>query len=188
MVITYHGENCFKIQSGEKSVVVDPLSEKFKADVTIKTGFPLPVGKPEENLIIGPGEYEVKEIVIRGYAVPGEEGKDSLTTIYSVKMEDIELGFFGHIAKMPDAETIEKLGNAEILFLPVGGGKYLDAKSAAKIVKQLKPSVLIPTYYKNTKEFAEETGIKAELSDKFTTKKKEIVEMGESVKLIFLKA
>ena len=37
MVINYFGNGCFRLQSGETSVLVNPDNNRLKADVTLKT-------------------------------------------------------------------------------------------------------------------------------------------------------
>ncbi len=186
MVITYHDETCFRIQSGSLSLVVDPASEKFKADAVIKTSAEHPLKKTEKNVIAGAGEYEISGISIKGTQV-GFDKKNGIKTIFEVTMENIALGFLGKIDSLPDPELMEKIGNLEIVFLPVGKG-YLDEKSALKLLKQTKANIVIPYPQKNAKDFLDEMGGKAEVADKLTIKKKDILEMGEKTKAVCLKA
>lgn len=162
------------------------MSEKFKSDVTIKTNLALPYNKTEKDLIVGAGEYEINGISIRGTQASYDK-KAGIKTIFEVVMENIALGFFGKIDANPEPDLIEKLGNLEIIFLPVGKG-YLDEKSALKIVKQVKPNIVIPYPTKATKDFLEEMGGKSEISDKLTLKKKDILEMGEKMRAVCLKS
>ena len=186
MVITYHGAGSFKVQSGNTSIVVDPISERLKPDVFLKTATPFPADTTEANEVSGPGEYEIKEVSIKGIQLLEESTPKLIKTAYAVTVEHITLGFLGEIAKMPDAEFSEKLGNIDILILPVGK-PYLDAESAAKLVKQIDPRIVIPSFTKNPKDFFEELGQKAESSDKLTIKKKELMEMGNTIKAMWLK-
>jgi L-ascorbate metabolism protein UlaG (beta-lactamase superfamily) len=188
MVITYHGEGCFKIQSGTLSVVVDPTSERLKPDVLIKTAVAYPALEPEGNTVIGPGEYELSGVAIRGVGLLQESNATLIKTVYRVELEDIALGFLGEMFQMPTPELLESLGDIDILFLPVGGKPYLDAEEAAKVVKQIEPTIAIPAYYKSPKAFLEEMGQSATPQDKLTLKKKDIIEAGNTVKVVCLTA
>src|SRR3989344_1367970 len=120
MVITYQGGGSFRIQSGNLSIVVDPQNDRQKPDVLLKTAAPYPAENPGVGEIIGPGEYEIAGIGIRGIQVAAESKADLIKTIYRVALEDISLGFMGEIWNIPNAETIQALGNIDILVLPVG--------------------------------------------------------------------
>ena len=49
-------------------------------------------------------------------------------------------------APLSDAQ-IAAIGKVDILFLPIGGGFTLDPRGAAEVVRQLRPSVVIPMHY-----------------------------------------
>lgn len=187
MIITYHGEGCFKIQSGNLSVVVDPLNDRMKPDVVLKTAVPFPGETSEVKTIAGPGEYEIEGIEIRGVQLVSESSSKLIKTAYLVTFEEIKLGFLGETFKVPESEVLEALGDAEILFLPVGGKPYLEPEEAAKVVKQIEPAIVIPSFYKNPKDFCEEMGQKPGPQEKLVIKKKEVVELGEHTKIVVLK-
>lgn len=197
MIITYHGEGCFKIQSGNQSVVIDPLNDRMKPDVVLKTAVPFPNEIPDGKTITGPGEYEIDGIEIKGTQLVKESTSKLIKTAYLVTLEDIKLGFLGEAfsaksasasgGETLDAEVLSFLGETEILFLPTGGKPYLEPEEAAKIVKQIEPNIVIPSFYKSPKDFLEEMGQKAEPQEKFVVKKKDLIELGESTKVICLK-
>lgn len=187
MVITYQGEGCFKIQSGELSIVIDPTSDRLKPDILIKTSSAVPPEKPRLNEISGAGEYEIRGAAIRGFQAIKESTARLIKTIYSVSAEEITLGILGSISSAPDPELIEKLGDVDILFLPVGGKPYLDAAKAAKIVKQLEPAFVVPSFYKNPTDFFEEMGQKSAAQEKLVVKKKDILEAKRGAKVICLR-
>ncbi len=165
MVINYCGEKCFKIQSGQLSLVVDPLP-RFKGDVALITS-PWKAAAEEQwppvaGQIYGPGEYEVKEIEVNGWPIGGGN------TAYLAVIEEIRLCFLGDGGKDPKPEMLEKFGDIDILFAP--------AEITAKSVKQLNPKIVIPFYKKPDalKSFLKEMDQKTETQDKFVTKKKDL--------------
>lgn len=187
MVINYFGAGCFKIQSGNLSLAVDPVNDRLKPDILLRTVAPLPLKTPAQNEIAGPGEYETLGVIIRGYQLVKESSPKLIKTIYRVEMEDIALGFLGEAENIPDGETLEKLGRVDILFLPVEGKPYLEAEKAAKLVKQLRPAIAIPSFAKNPKDFFEEMGQEVIFEEKLSLKKKDVA-VADGAKIICLKA
>ncbi len=176
MVINYCGDNCFKIQSGKISIVTDPLP-RFKGDVVLFVRAPEESEKnqwpPEANQIFGPGEYEIQGVEVDGW--PAKNG----TTSYIAKMEEMRLGFLGETGDSLEPGVLEKIGNADILFV--------SAKTNAKIIKQIQPKIVIPSYKKpeQLKEFLKEIEQKPETQEKLVIKKKELT---PGTKVVVLKA
>lgn len=170
MIITFYGEGCFKIQSGDFVVSTDPFDDKtglaiprFKSDIVLKTLTPLPLSQeltslPNYQLIYGSGEYNIsaeggsasdgKDINITGFGVPKESSEKFLKTVYLIKMEGINLCFLGHISETPEPAILEHLEEVDILFIPAGGEPFITQKSAMKTIKQIEPKIVIPSFYK----------------------------------------
>ncbi len=183
MVINYFGNGCFRLQSGETSVLVNPDNNRLKADVTLKTLTATEVDEagnggaetPDEVVISFPGEYEEKEIEILGVPVVEESTEKFLKTAYAVSWEGMKFVFLGHLSKPMDATLMEEFSEPDVLFLPVGGGHFLEPEVAAKIAKQLEARIVIPSFYKDPAEFLKAFGKKAEDMDKFVFKQKDII-------------
>lgn len=188
MVINYFGNGSFKLQSGEMSLLLDPENNRFKADVVLRTLSPADAktdnSSPQKEISF-PGEYEIKEVEILGVPVAEESSEKFLKTIYFVKWEGIKIAFFGHISKMPAPHLIDRIDEPDIVFLPVGGGHFLEAEFAAKLVKTLEPSFAIPTFYKNPSDFLKAMGQKTEAEEKLVFKKKDL--LGGKTKVVVLK-
>ncbi|MBI2036922.1 MAG: MBL fold metallo-hydrolase [Candidatus Liptonbacteria bacterium] len=183
MVITYHGNGCFRIQSGPLSLLLDPQNARMKPDIFIKTLVPWPPEefaerKGEERGITGPGEYEQKGVRIWGFPVREESDKKFLKTMYVVEMEELRLAFLGHLSSTPNRDAFEEFDKIDILFIPAGGKPFLSPEAAAKLVKQLSPVIAIPSFAKSPKEFAKELGQSVEPSEKFVVKKKDLPPSG----------
>lgn len=136
MVITACGTGCFRIQIGGTTLLVEPftgeVSARFKPDIVLKTRFQPGDFNPEPEpfMVVGPGQYELREIEIVGSA-EGDTG--SSATNYLVSAEGLRLGFYATAAVTP----LEFLEDADVLFL-LGGG------AAAVVVKQLEPRLVVP--------------------------------------------
>ena len=72
MIVNYFGDGCFRLQSGELSLLVNPTNNRLKADVVLKT-LAAPDGVPLSGAEIAfPGEYEIKGIEIHGLPMEKE--------------------------------------------------------------------------------------------------------------------
>ncbi len=185
MVINYFGDGCFRLQSGETSLLLDPNNNRLKADIVVKT-LSLPETPQNSNEISFPGEYEIKSIQIQGWPVQKESTGKILKTIYLVNWEDISFVFLGCLSNGLEPEIFEELTEADILFIPVGGGHFLSAELAAKLAKKLEPAAIIPSFFKNPNEFLKAIGQKAEVQEKFVFKKKDLA--GLKTKVVVLKS
>ena len=118
MVINYLGDGCFKLQSGELSLLVNPANNRLKADATLRT-LTLTNAEPVSDEITFPGEYEVKGIEIQGYPLALESTEKFIKTVYLVRWDGIQFLFLGHISKPLPPELIEEF-EPDILFVPTG--------------------------------------------------------------------
>ncbi len=198
MVISYYGLSCFKIQSGDTSLVFDLPSKKsavkpprFQADIFIQShdhdghnGVESITREKEFFLVDGPGEYEIKGIYIRGMksfhdSVEGK--KHGINTVYVVRCENVNLCFMGDFGeKEIRPELKEELGKIDVLFVPIGGETVLDAEEARNVINQIEPAFSIPMHYsdngKSLKSFLAEMGQKdVKPLEKFSIKKKDII-------------
>ena len=187
MVITRLGDGCFRLQSGETSILVNPDNNRLKGDIVLRTIVAAgePLGEGEDVTIIAfPGEYEIKGIEIVGFQIPGESTEKFVKTAYVVVWEEMKFVLLGHLSKPVDASLMEEFAEPDVLILPVGGGHFLEPDVAAKIAKQLEATSVIPSFAKDPAEFLKALGKKAEPMDKFVFKKKDL--LGEKGRPIVL--
>src|SRR3989344_2902122 len=137
MTITWYGHSCFRLESKDISVLIDPFSGEIGLrPPKIKDGVVLVShqhydhnnieGMPEESFLAkDPGEDEVKDVFIKGIQSfhDKSQGRDrGLNTIYSIKMEDLSVVHLGDLGQEKlSEEQIEKMGDVDILMIPVGG-------------------------------------------------------------------
>jgi L-ascorbate metabolism protein UlaG (beta-lactamase superfamily) len=163
MEISWLGHSCFKIKGRQATVITDPFSPDLgyslgKPTATIVTvshrhpghcytegigGNPRPV--------IGPGEYEISNVLIIGIATFHDEDRGNIrgkNTIYLIEMDEVSVCHLGDLGHVLTDEQVEELGNVEVLMVPVGGVSTINASKAAEIVRQLEPKVVLPMHYK----------------------------------------
>ena len=198
MIITYQGVEFFKVQFGDTTLAFNPISKesKFKssrffADIAL-VSLNHPDMNGSENLsyngkepfvITGPGEYEVKDIFIKGFGSKSNYGgKERINTIYSVTLENMNLCFLGALSDINlSSEVKEDLGDVDILFLPIGDDGVIDAVKAEKLSVEIEPKIIIPMHFGDVgskdalKKYLKEAGEEnVKPIDKLTIKKKDL--------------
>jgi len=216
MHIIWHGQSFFQIQvsynKGEQiTLAIDPFDEAIGLKVPSLSADILLISHSHHDhsnkkaikgtpfLIEGPGEYEVKGIFIQG--IPSfhdnVQGKQrGQNTIYTIEAEDLKLCHLGDLGqKELTADQLEKIGEVDILMIPVGGVYTISSKEAPGIMAQIEPKIIIPMHYQVPKlkvkldgldKFLKTMGIKSvESLPKLSIKKKDLSE--EEIKIIVLK-
>lgn len=196
MVITHHGGQAFKVSFGNTTLAFDPVSKssklastKFGSDVAfISMNDPdfngsdqVALGNKQPFVVAGPGEYEIGDVVARGYGVKTTYNKvERYNTIYQVKLEDMNLVFLGALSSPDiDPKILGEFGDVDVLFVPVGGGDVLEVPQAAKLALKLEAKLIIPMHYDKVSltAFLKEMGADVAPVDKLTLKKKDVNEM-----------
>jgi L-ascorbate metabolism protein UlaG (beta-lactamase superfamily) len=174
MIISFQGGESFKISQGDLSIAMNP-QKKTSADVALLSTNASGSSEGGNFVVKGPGEYEVKDVVVKGFLSEGPEGK--INTIYMISFEGMNLCFLGALSNpaLP-SNTLENLEDIDILFVPVGGEGMLDAAAAYKLAVSLEPSIIIPMHYTgdSLKKFLKEAGEDVAAIDKLVVKKKDL--------------
>lgn len=191
--IEYKGGNGLVIATKKLNAIIDPklslvglkdLSAKDALEIATEARFAS--GSKDAQLAIeGPGDYELGPFSVKG--VPAIRHLDTsadekISTIYRIEVGDVRIALIGNISSKLDEDQLEALGLVDILILPIGGGGYtLDATSAAGLVRQIDPKVIIPVHYadeglkyevpQDTLEtFVKEIGAPVEITAKYKVK------------------
>ncbi len=190
MIVTYFGNKCFRLQSGDTAILIDSENNRLKADVVLKTLASTTREAIAEDSSAGilsfPGEYETKGIEITGFPITEESSEKFLKTAYVVEWEDMKFVFLGHLSRPLSASLMEEFFEPDILFLPADGGHFLEPEVAAKMVKQLEAKIAIPSFTKDSSEFLKALGKKSDPVEKFVFKQKDLI--GEKGRPVILKA
>ncbi len=182
MVITYNGENYFKLQSGSAVVLVDPTDQRSLrgANLVLSTVNP-PKINPEKSdnafFIVHQGEYEIEGIRVWGYTAYWSDGKGNNRqehTIYHLTFDGLRIAVFGYLAKMPAPEIVDKLGDVDIMIAPGGGEPYLSVENTAKLIRQIEPVLFIPALTAKPDKLLSEFDLKCQPEEKIVIKKKDL--------------
>jgi len=216
MNIQYYGDFCFKIttkpggRATEDVVIWTDPPEK-------STGIRSPFGHadivllsrldPSDEAVSGlkddpvllhtPGEYSVKGVRILGFPSFRDAESGAVrgrNVVYAFDSEDIRVVFLGAIGHGPDKDMLEKIGDVDILIVPVGGMDTVPARDVDELIRSIEPNIVIPMHYDmpdttigtgSSEEFCRETGCKiGEEVSKLSLKKKDLE--GKSMEVIFL--
>ena len=63
-------------------------------------------------------------------------------------MDDIIFCHLGDLGHELDEESIQQIGDIDVLFIPVGGNFTIDAEKAWNVINGIKPNIVIPMHYK----------------------------------------
>ena len=208
MIITYHGKQCFKLQQGQTVIGINVFSHltgkkasgkakkqkppRFRADILLASLIHpdfAPDGIMETELhsekdpfvIVGPGQYEVKDVVVKGYLTDADYQGVRHNSFFIIEWEGLRITVLGALGsgELP-VEVKEVAVDSDIWITPIGGNGLLEAEEAYKLAVKMEPSVIIPCHFDNgngpsLKHFLESGGLeKAKPQDKLTVKKKDL--------------
>lgn len=208
MEITQLGYSSFKIIGKEISIVTDPFDPEEvgipfpKVEADVVTLSHQHKGHNNKKAVRGdficfdsPGEYEIKNAEIVGIESAHDEKEgteEGKNTIFSYEIDGISICHLGDLGSGLSDSQVEAIDGVDILLIPVGGGKALDAKKAIKVISQIGPKIVIPMHYQTGKKteleaveaFTKEMGKEAQVQERLKLQKKELP---EEMEIIILK-
>ncbi len=204
MEIKFYGQACFSVTDKVASLVMDPFSESIgltlptlKADViTVSNGADSHSNtgavQGEPRVFSWPGEYETKGVHFQLIHARAAEGEENNVTI--AHFNGIKICHLGAQSEKLTEQQVDKIGDVDILFVPVGGKTVLDAKLAKSVVEEIEPRVVIPMLYStegNNQDLAPLSAFLSEMNatqvepvDSFKVKKSELPEDNSKVVVI----
>ena len=164
LVIKSLGHISFLINSSEKSILINPFksigcASNLKVPKEVKADFILASSRlPDEGynpnnqlMFVEPGIYQFEDILLNGISVPHDrvDGRRfGMATVWSWEQNDLKIVHMWGAAGDIDINSQIILSRPDILFISIGGGtKNYNGKEASRIVKILKPNVVIPVNF-----------------------------------------
>ncbi len=169
MEITWYGRTCIRLRGRDAVVVADaypaivgPTGRGITADIAtfshpddqpmpkakgVKTrdgGTVIPSSLETAFCLDGPGEYEVKDVLLTGVRTyrddkrGAERGRQTAFVVELDGLHTIHLGDVGHLLS---EEKLGDIGSVDIACVPIGGA--LSATRAAELVAQLDPKLVV---------------------------------------------
>lgn len=199
MIITYYGKQFFKIQQGDTTLAINPISKDSKLDIKAsKFGSNVALCStrhPDFNgfenteyngkapfIMQGPGSYEIQGNSFVGFkSLAIIDDVSYINTIYFFTLEGISFCFLGNLASADiDQKTKEYIESVDVIFVPIGGAGTLDPVAATKAVKAFAPKVIIPMDYGADRDkgsletFLKETSTQTTPEPKYVFKKNDL--------------
>lgn len=181
MKIRWLGHSCFCIISeSDTRIITDPFAPsvgykipEVEADLVLVSHSHYDHNctqwvKGNFEVISRDGEYSFKDISVKGintFHDKAEGKKRGQNTVFNIKIEGINVCHLGDLGHMPDKSQIEEIGRVDILLIPVGGIFTIDAQEAVRVVKLLKPEIVIPMHY-----MTKDLSFKLDKVDRFVNK------------------
>lgn len=164
MEITWYGHACFELKNNTTTIITDPFDHTLGVKLPELTADIVTVShdNPRHNAtgeISGqfktldqPGEYELGGVFITGYAIhpPHPTAKDPLAKrnlVFVYEFDDLTICHLGDIRHVPTQSQVEAFANVDVLLIPVGDGRSLNAAQAAEVIGVIEPAMVIPMHY-----------------------------------------
>jgi L-ascorbate metabolism protein UlaG (beta-lactamase superfamily) len=169
MEITWYGQTCVRLRGRDAVVVADafqsivgPTGRGLTADIATYShpdDAPLPKAKGRRTRdgktvlpgsleqtfsLDGPGEYEVRSVLLNGVRTyrDDEKGKTRGTgTAFVVELDGLHTIHLGDVGALLTEEALGDIGSVDIACVPVGG--QLNATRTAELIAQLDPKLVI---------------------------------------------
>ena len=170
MELTWYGRTCVRMRGKDAVVVADayqsivgPTGRGITGDIVTyshpddaphpkakgrvsRDGMTLLPGSLEEAFCLdGPGEYEVKDVLITGVKTFRDEHRGDergRNVAFIVELDGVHVIHLGDIGHLLTEDKLTDIGPVDVACIPVGG--TLSATKAAELVAQLDVKVVVP--------------------------------------------
>jgi L-ascorbate metabolism protein UlaG (beta-lactamase superfamily) len=170
MELTWYGRTCVRFRGKDAVVVSDPFQSVVGPTGRGITGDivtfshpddrPLPRAKGKLSrdghtflpsslddafVLDGPGEYEVREVLVTGVRTYRDDARGVETgkqVAFAVEVDGVHTIHLGDIGHLLSEEKLGDIGPVDIACLPIGGS--LTPANAAALIAQLDPRIVVP--------------------------------------------
>jgi L-ascorbate metabolism protein UlaG (beta-lactamase superfamily) len=170
MELTWYGRTCVRLRGRDAVVVTDPYQSVVGPTGRGITGdvvtfshpddSPLPraKGRPSRDgktllpsslddafVLDGPGEYEVKEVLVTGVRTYRDDDRGATAgkgVSFAIELDGVHTIHLGEIGHLLSEEKLGDIGTVDIACVPLGG--TLSPARAAALVAQLDPRIVVP--------------------------------------------
>lgn len=170
MELTWYGRTCIRLRGKDAVVVADPYPAIVGPTGRGITGDVVTFSHPDDAplpkkpvklsrdghtampsslegafVLDGPGEYEVHEALLTGvrtYRDNARGAERGRQTAFMIELDGIHTIHLGDIGHELTEEKLADIGRVEVVCVPIGGA--LSATTAAALVAQLDPKIVVP--------------------------------------------
>jgi len=169
MEVTWYGRTCIRLRGRDAVVVADaypavvgPTGRGITADIATFShpdDNPLPRAKGRRSrdggtvipssleaafVLDGPGEYEVKDVLVTGVRTYRDDVRGATAgrqTAFVVELDGLHTIHLGDVGHLLTEEKLADIGHVDVACVPIGGA--LPPTRAAELVAQLDPRLVI---------------------------------------------
>ena len=170
MELTWYGRTCIRLRGRDAVVVNDPYPSivgptgrgitgdvvtfshpddshppKKATKLSRDGGTAMPTSLEPAFVLDGPGEYEVHDVLLTGVRTYRDNAKGAdrgRQTAFVTELDGVHTIHLGDIGHELTEEKLADIGRVEVVCVPIGGA--LTAATAASLVAQLDPKIVIP--------------------------------------------
>ena len=163
MDINWLGHACVRLRTRQAAVLMDPAGREAGFDMGRPTADIVTISRHHPHhghaggvrgqpvIIDGPGEYEIEGVQLFGLPSPlardGEDAASERNTAYVVEAEGMHLAHLGSGCTPPREDEHGLFSSIDILIVPIGGDESVAPERAARTVRDLEPTIVIPVGY-----------------------------------------
>ena len=157
MRIIWLGHSCFKIESREAVIVVDPYKDgsvpglgnvRENADIVLCSHGHDDHSGTECVKLSGDFKADIKITKIDTFHDHHNGTHRGKNTIHMIEADGYRIAHLGDLGCQLQEKQKEQLKDLDLLLVPVGGFYTIDAKEAAELVLELKTKTVIPMHYR----------------------------------------
>lgn len=171
MEVQWYGRTCIRLRGKDAVVVADPyqsvvgptgrgitgdivtyshpddapLKGKPKGTLSRDGSTLIPSSLDEAFVLDGPGEYEVRNVLITGVRIYRDDAKGAehgKGVAFAVELDGVHTIHLGEVGHLLTEEKLADIGPVDIACVPLGGA--LTPTRAAALIAQLDPRIVIP--------------------------------------------
>jgi L-ascorbate metabolism protein UlaG (beta-lactamase superfamily) len=170
MELTWYGRTCIRLRGKDAVVVADPYQavvgptgrgitgdivlfshpddaplSKAKGKLSRDGKSRLPSSLDDAFVLDGPGEYEVKDVLMTGIRTYRDDLRGATRgkgVSFAVEIDGVHTIHLGDIGHLLSEEKLGDIGSIDIVCVPLGGA--LSPTTAAALVAQLDPRIVVP--------------------------------------------
>jgi L-ascorbate metabolism protein UlaG (beta-lactamase superfamily) len=164
ITIEYFGQSSFGISDSEgMKIVTDPydpvLGYKFPSISTkvltvshdhFDHNYVAALKEYEQLINSTTGSFTNGDIKVNGFSSwhdTTEGSERGANTIYTYEINKIKICHLGDLGHELSEELINKLGEVDVLMIPVGGSFTINSNEAIKVINSINPKVVLPMHY-----------------------------------------
>jgi L-ascorbate metabolism protein UlaG (beta-lactamase superfamily) len=170
MEVTWYGRTCIRLRGRDAVVVSDAYPSLVGASGRGLTGDIVTLSHPDDTppppprrsssrngtsslptslesavLLQGPGEYEIRDVLLTGVRTYRDDDKGRQRgkgVAFAVELDGVHTIHLGDIGHLLTQEELSEIGTVDVACVPIGGA--LSATRAAELVAQLDPKIVVP--------------------------------------------